>query len=190
MAMLWCCAVKIDGAKTLFSQLFSSLTEVSRWTVMREHVCVQLGTSLENCWLGYIRPALRRHYCDYYHWKLQASSPLWTPSWLQTPLDETWSCAVHWGVGPTWVAVRVNYKWCTQNRETVFEHPFLPLRLGCNDIWALVTNSEELKYKMDTVHHRKFRGGQGGRGDGSKLVKQCEREKVATTQPGTVTVLA
>lgn len=41
---------------------------------------------------------------------------------------------VHWGVGPTWVAVRVNYKWCTQNLETVFEHPALPLRLGCNDI--------------------------------------------------------
>ena len=151
--MMLCCCQNRRSKNALLPTFLPSLTEVSRWTVMM--FVYKLGTSLENWGLGHIRPALRRHYCDYYHWKLQAAahSSGHLLGYSRDPRDETWSSAL--GRGPTWVAVRVNYTNAQLKISRQFWTPWD--LLGCNDIWALVTNSGEVKYKMD----RKYRGREG-----------------------------
>ena len=102
------CAVKIDGAKRLLFQLFLSDRRESVDRDERACLCTTAATSLENCGLGHIIVALRPHYCDYYHCKLQAALHsghlLGVRPGPQMKLDP-----VHWSGGPTW-AVSLNYK--------------------------------------------------------------------------------
>ena len=147
--MMLCCCQNRRSKNALLPTFLPSLTEVSRWTVMM--FVYKLGTSLENWGLGHIRPALRRHYCDYYHWKLQAAagSILWTPSWLQPrPEREMKPDPVHWAGDPPGSLSG----WITNAQLKISRQFWTPWDLlGCNDIWALVTNSGEVKYNMNAL---------------------------------------
>ena len=149
--MMLCCCQNRRSKNALLPTFLPSLTEVSRWTVMRaRRAC--LCTNWELHWKIEDWDTLDRHYgviivtiiTENYRLRLIALDTFLVTAETREMKPDP----VHWAEDPPGSLSG----WITNAQIKISRQFWTPWDLlGCNDIWALVTNSGEVKYNMNAL---------------------------------------